>query len=698
MASKTLSFRIFLHDQLVDTRAFTQDVIKVGRLASSHLRLDHEAIGRMHAVIEVGPQGIRLIDLGSTGGSSVNGQAIERSRELSSGDRLEFGPYRIELAIADAQPSIATELERASVRASAPMSSLPSVSSSVAPINADLGQVEDRSEQVAEVVATYGRSVLDVAHVGQTKSSKRSALPLLGLGGVLMLGGLGLFGYEVAQPWTEYSREAVEAQQARREVPPAPGLGTGGLGLALALLGLVPFVAGALRLRDESLDAYMIGEGPEARFKLAGNGLPSADATPLVERTQGGYALAFTPAMQGKVELGGQQVSLADLIASGRAQADAGMYRYNLPAGAKARVQHGEIGFSVSLVHRGAVVAGRSEVDWPFWAHFGGVSAIAGAFYLLMRSMPDDALAVQLADDASAERFASYFHQADEVEPVEPDEAEVIDSSEASEGGTPGKRAGGPEGQMGKPTAKSTHGAYQMKGMPGASPQISRNFDPEMQARQAGILGILAQQNGHFLASADGGAFAVGTDDQDIWGNLVGTEAAEAYGTAGLGLIGSGRGGGGNANGLIGMSNTGLLGHGPGSGNGLAYGPKTGDGGLTGFGKHEKKTPVAHVGQGTVKGGIDKDTVRRIVRAHINEVRSCYNAGLTRNPNLEGRVIVQFSIIGTGKVSTSVVQENTTKDESVGNCVAKAVKRWQFPKVANGGTALVSYPFRLTKG
>src|SRR5690606_38262788 len=102
------------------------------------------------------------------------------------------------------------------------------------------------------------------------------------------------------------------------------------------------------------------------------------------------------------------------------------------------------------------------------------------------------------------------------------------------------------------------------------------------------------------------------------------------------------------------------------------------------------------VGKGTVKGDVDKDMIRRIVRAHINEVRSCYNAGLTRNPSLDGRVTISFSIVGNGKVASSTVQENTTKDSATANCIAKAVKRWKFPRVGNGGTALVSYPFRLT--
>ena len=85
-----------------------------------------------------------------------------------------------------------------------------------------------------------------------------------------------------------------------------------------------------------------------------------------------------------------------------------------------------------------------------------------------------------------------------------------------------------------------------------AIPKMARNFDPEMAARQAGILGTMQQQNGHFLASPYGGAFAVGNDDADVWGGLTGTEIGDAYGVGGLGLVGTGRGGGGTGQGTIG--------------------------------------------------------------------------------------------------------------------------------------------------
>ncbi len=701
MADKTLTFRIFLDDQLVDTRTFEHDVIKLGRLASSHLRLDDEAVARMHAVIEVGPSGdVRLIDLGSGGGTRINGGRVAGNRALRAGDSIEVGPYTLELAIVETsvQPTPASAAAPGAPSPHTPVNA-PSVNPSVAPsvspsVSVDLSTIEDSTREVVEVVTSFGASILDVSHVGQARSRKRSAAPLMALGGLFMAGGLGLFAYEVAQPWETYTQQLAEATQQSRVGPEAPGLGTGALGLMLAMLGLVPFVAGALRRRDESMDVFAIGEGSEANFKVSGADLPNPAATPLVQRGSAGYTLSFTPSMHGDVSVGGQRLSLRELVASGRAALVDGAYNYTLPDRARARVHHNDVTFNLNLVKRGAVVAGRGKTDWAFWGYFGGTATVATAFYLLMRSTPDDALGLQLEDDAAAARFASYFHQA-AVEPEEQQaEVEPTEVADKSAGGEAGKRARGPEGQMGDKTAKATNKAYAIAGPKSAIPKMARIFDADRAARSAGILGMMANQQGHFLASIDGGSFAVGNNDTDAWGNMVGTEIGAAYGTGGLGLVGSGHSGGGTAEGLIGMGTTGLIGHGPGNGgSSMGRGP---GGGVVGFGKKKKPAIVARIGKGKVIGAVDKDTIRRIVHSHLMEVRGCYNAGLSRNPTLEGRVMMQFSILGNGKVGSAAVQENTTKDKTVGTCIAKAVKRWKFPRPRNGGTALVSYPFRLS--
>jgi outer membrane biosynthesis protein TonB len=107
--------------------------------------------------------------------------------------------------------------------------------------------------------------------------------------------------------------------------------------------------------------------------------------------------------------------------------------------------------------------------------------------------------------------------------------------------------------------------------------------------------------------------------------------------------------------------------------------------------------PLAMVEQGTatIDGPLDHDIVRRIVRAHLNEVRSCYNRGLAKDPKLAGRLTIDFQILATGKVGSSSVAKTTLSDDEVGTCVARMVRRWTFPKPRGGGLVKVSYPFVL---
>ena len=105
-------------------------------------------------------------------------------------------------------------------------------------------------------------------------------------------------------------------------------------------------------------------------------------------------------------------------------------------------------------------------------------------------------------------------------------------------------------------------------------------------------------------------------------------------------------------------------------------------------------SPRVSMATPSVGAGLDKDIVRRIVRAHINEVRSCYAAGLVRSPSLAGRVEIDFTISAKGKVDSATVASSTLADARVGECIAKATKRWTFPQPKTASVA-VTYPYEL---
>lgn len=96
--------------------------------------------------------------------------------------------------------------------------------------------------------------------------------------------------------------------------------------------------------------------------------------------------------------------------------------------------------------------------------------------------------------------------------------------------------------------------------------------------------------------------------------------------------------------------------------------------------------------------GLDKDIIRRIVQAHMGEVRHCYSLSFCVDPELQGRVVAQFTIDASGKVPWAAVQSTTLADASVGSCIARVIRRWKFPKPRGGDSVSVGAPFLLTPG
>ena len=68
----------------------------VGRAAGNDIVLHADDISRRHARIEIGRGGARVVDLGSTNGTTVNGCAVASAR-FGPGDALAFGSVAVEV-------------------------------------------------------------------------------------------------------------------------------------------------------------------------------------------------------------------------------------------------------------------------------------------------------------------------------------------------------------------------------------------------------------------------------------------------------------------------------------------------------------------------------------------------------------------------------------------------------------------------
>jgi len=174
----------------------------------------------------------------------------------------------------------------------------------------------------------------------------------------------------------------------------------------------------------------------------------------------------------------------------------------------------------------------------------------------------------------------------------------------------------------------------------------------------------------------------------NMWGDAIG----DSFGAGGLGLSGVGEGGGGRGEG-IGLGNIGTIGHGAGTGTGQGFG--NGHGRLGGA--HQVRTPTLRQGQTQVNGRLPPEVIQRIVRQNFGRFRLCYEDGLRKNPQLQGRVAVKFVIDRSGAVSTAQDGGSDLPDQGVVQCVTRGFTNLSFPQ-PEGGIVTVVYPIIFNPG
>jgi TonB family protein len=95
---------------------------------------------------------------------------------------------------------------------------------------------------------------------------------------------------------------------------------------------------------------------------------------------------------------------------------------------------------------------------------------------------------------------------------------------------------------------------------------------------------------------------------------------------------------------------------------------------------------------GNEANGGQHEMYERVIRAHMGEVRQCYEAGRARQPALAGVVSVAITISEIGAVRDAAVVRSTLGDPSVESCITGAMYRWAFPAPPSGTVRFV-YPF-----
>ncbi len=71
----------------------------MGRADDADWTFEDDAVSKHHAAIEVGAKAIRVVDLGSTNGTFVNGEQIASPTDLKHGDQIQVGDVRLQCLI-----------------------------------------------------------------------------------------------------------------------------------------------------------------------------------------------------------------------------------------------------------------------------------------------------------------------------------------------------------------------------------------------------------------------------------------------------------------------------------------------------------------------------------------------------------------------------------------------------------------------
>lgn len=674
-AKVSMTFRIYQGENLVRTETLSQDIIKVGKLPSSHLRIEDENVSRMHAVIEVtGPDEIYIIDLGSAAGTVVNGKKVNKGR-LQNGDEVTLGATRIIVEIGPAASDDVTVATRAN----------PSIPAPAAP--AAVAAPADVPNPFAAPVANPFAA--PVANPFAAPAAAAPAAASHGHGG----GGHGGHGHD-----DEEDSENIRYGIAASGPPVNPGdVETGNAAVEVMIMWGDLSVLHVAHLSPPR--AFYIGEadGSTTPDYLVGSEILGSSRMPLVV-DQGGNAAVIIPAgAEGEIINGENVVTVDELRAQGKlapASEPAGASQYLLPPGSTARIRYKGFTFVTKPTSEGRPVGvgGPPQVAWnqQIWTIVS--LAVHGAFLLMFYFLPPRPASLALDLLSQDSRLVQYLMEPPETAEEEtPEWMEQQQTNDDQEGGT-GKRHKDDEGAMGEESHEKTTNRYGIEG-----PQD--NPDPHMarqqaidQARTAGAIGVLQAMAGAFNSptSPYGQESALGADPMSALGALMGDQIGGNFGFGGLGLRGTGRGGGGTGEGTIGLGNIGTIGHGAGTGSGSGYGAGAG-----GFSGRRSSVPRIRTGEADVRGSLSAEVIRRVIRRHINEVRFCYEQELAQRPDLGGRVTVSFIISGTGAVQTASVANTTMNNARVEGCITQAVRRWTFPAPDGGGVVGVNYPFVL---
>ncbi len=690
MSQGRIQLEVIEGSRVIDTRAFAGTVIEIGKLSKSDFVLKDDSASRRHARIEIDAEGrVHLLDLESTNGTKLNGMRVGKSH-LTDGDEIEIGLTRLRVRF-DAELKRVAQMNAPSSRTTLTRDGFYSS--------------QDDAKRGGLMAIETALLWEDVAI--QADSFRRSSLSPRFAGFMLLL-----FAFTPIPLFAG----AVFANVA----------GASTLALTFATFGfgfLINFamdVTGWRHMVTDSIarmkrgETVYIGETAGSRFFLPSEALGSKEHPLLVPNGDGWGLDLGLEGIKGDLLVDGKVISLDDARLTGLLRGGV----LPMQPGSKARLRFGQFSMLLSYVNeprtaRPGLFTGGGIQEFAYVA----LSAIVhfSVLILFVYLQPEDEIQIRRPKSPMIARLIaveSIKNKEKEKKKEEKEEEELPEKVEIKEDEVALDADPTPavtETEKLTPTEKPK--VADARPNPRTGPRIpmteeQKKVKTEQTSRIAKATAekyiptdMLASVTGKNLLSGPkgsglnmkviaGGAGAVddGGGSAGAMGNYAGggTEGQGGYAAMDFG---------GNS-GVAGTGGTGVGGPG---GPVVAGLDKDGGGGnrlkAGGLVERELKAIVASAGEATTSGGLTKKIIQQYMDRQKGQIVSCYKREIQKNPNLEGKVVVAFTISPTGKVMSPSIRSSTLGSSPVEQCIVSKLGLFKFPAPDNAGAVKVTYPF-----
>ncbi len=714
--------------EIIQTSEYVKDKLVLGRILSADLRVDDPRVSRIHALLELRNNKLLLTDLASSHGTYVNGEKVVE-KALKWGDTIKLGQVSVRISQGSGQVSAQPAADPGRVYDDATLVDIDRSMTNkldrrdndrrkkdVLPEEKRLSERREGDRRVDERTGDERRHDDEVTvsgaetpkerrtdaqrrlieeeerRVGQRRQGDRRVFDITSLE------------RRISDRRTRKDDDDMLPQELEKAFdPPAHARELE----VTAMWG--DHILDVSNYYDEC--TLHVGEGPRNEYIIPSVGIP--DEFPLVNIEQDGNAsLSFTEKMTGTLRVRDKVYSLKDVASEKFVKQTGGHSVITLKQDDFAKISIGNISFFILYVAPAPRIKAPPILDKDPLLMRTYIGSFL-LFALLMVGISFIEPPKPMTIEEMPERFAKIVIK--KRPNIKSADGLKIPGADNKQGGSKAGEGGpaiGAEGEAGKkelpksaekpqtllprskPDPKGNEQAAAKKPADTKPELVKRKVVDEKKAKSVGLLKAFSDKGiqGEVQNLLDAGEGKPGKGGFDDFGKAVigfrGKGIEEVGGAGGKGLKGVGPGGGGKTIGIDGPSTKGL---------GRGY---HGDGigeGIDGPGRFGQKgeAAISIVSENIqVLSGLSKDLIEATVNRYRSQIRGCYDAALTRNPKVKGKVTMAFVISPQGVVKTVNVKESTVGDGGLEQCIASRIRSWQFPKPeAPVDTDVAAYPF-----